>query len=416
MAIGLDVRPNERAQVGLAVAALSAATAAHTLLETARDALFLEKLPATTLPWMYLAIAVLGVGVTRLLGARRRAGTASAAMALAGLAGLLFFGATSAPTPSVLYALFIWTGTFGAIIGLELWMLLGAAFDVGQAKRLFGLIGAGAVAGATVGAVVAKLVAEVLGTRPLLFTATAFFALGIVPTVALERRAPAPAASAATSDGREGDTGAILRDPYLRKTAGVLLAGTLALTLGDFLFKTTIASEVPRHEIASTLATVHVVYNGLSLLVQLFATGVVLRMVGLPRTLLLLPLLALAGSVGFVVSGGLAAAILLRGADGVFRHSVYKTATELLSMPLSGRRRWIFPPSRRARRPSTRRDRDEPRRPHGASALPPRGPRDGEAPPERRPRDRCAPRARRASGRCARRLRRRPRRVARLGH
>jgi AAA family ATP:ADP antiporter len=360
MAIGIDVRPNERAPVILAIAGLAASTAAHTLLETARDALFLEKLPATTLPWMYLAIAALGVVVTRLLGSRRRARTASVAMGIAALTATVFFGATRAPSPAVLYALFVWTGTFGAIIALELWMLLGAAFDVGQAKRLFGLIGAGAVAGATLGALVAKLVAELLGTRPLLVAATSFFALGIFPTLALERRAPAsdkrhepsrsaglprPASTSASSTSTSDDTGPLLRDPYLAKMGGFLLAGTLALTLGDFLFKTTIASAVPRHAIASTLATVHLVYNGLSLLVQLFATGLILRLVGLPRTLLLLPVLVLAAGVGFVVTGGLAAAILLRGADGVFRHSVYKTTTELLSMPLSDARRRAAKPA-----------------------------------------------------------------------
>jgi ATP:ADP antiporter, AAA family len=358
MALGIDVRPNERAPVRLAIAGLSASTAAHTLLETARDALFLEKLPATTLPWMYLAIAVLGVAVTRLLGRRRRAGTASAAMGIAALAATAFFQVTSAPSPSVLYALFVWTGTFGAIIALEVWMLLGASFDVGQAKRLFGLIGAGAVAGATVGAIIAKLVADILGTRQLLLAAATFFVIGILPTVALERRATTAGATSAgdisyrrdeaahggTIAASQTDDTPLLRDPYLTKMAGFFLAGTLALTLGDFLFKTTIASEVPRHAIASTLATLQVVYNGLSLLVQLFATGVVLRVVGLPRTLLLLPILALGGSVGFVATGGLAAAVLLRGADGVFRHSVYKTATELLSMPLSDARRRAVKP------------------------------------------------------------------------
>ena len=37
--------------------------AAHTLLETARDALFLARLPPSRLAWVYLAIAVVILGL-----------------------------------------------------------------------------------------------------------------------------------------------------------------------------------------------------------------------------------------------------------------------------------------------------------------------------------------------------------------
>src|SRR5579862_2334107 len=39
--------------------------AAQSLTETARDAMFLSRLPLTQLPWMYLAVAVASVLVTR---------------------------------------------------------------------------------------------------------------------------------------------------------------------------------------------------------------------------------------------------------------------------------------------------------------------------------------------------------------
>ena len=41
--------------------------AAHAMTETARDALFLSRLPATKLPWMYLLVAVATVLVSRAL-------------------------------------------------------------------------------------------------------------------------------------------------------------------------------------------------------------------------------------------------------------------------------------------------------------------------------------------------------------
>ena len=49
--------PGERRSLAAAFVTLFGLVAAHTLLETARDALFLARLPPSQLPWAYLAIA-----------------------------------------------------------------------------------------------------------------------------------------------------------------------------------------------------------------------------------------------------------------------------------------------------------------------------------------------------------------------
>ena len=51
------MRAEERRPATLAFLARLGITAAHTLIETARDALFLTKVPITYLPALYLAIA-----------------------------------------------------------------------------------------------------------------------------------------------------------------------------------------------------------------------------------------------------------------------------------------------------------------------------------------------------------------------
>src|SRR4029453_15815065 len=61
------VRPEERRIVWVGFATLLTIVAGHTVLETARDALFLADLPASRLPWAYLGIAVLAFAATRLL-------------------------------------------------------------------------------------------------------------------------------------------------------------------------------------------------------------------------------------------------------------------------------------------------------------------------------------------------------------
>ena len=61
-------RKGERRDCWAAFLTLLSLIASHALLETARDALFLAKIPAARLPWVFLAIAALSVGTLKLHG------------------------------------------------------------------------------------------------------------------------------------------------------------------------------------------------------------------------------------------------------------------------------------------------------------------------------------------------------------
>ena len=65
----VEVRPGEGRDAALAFLSLFTFMTAHGMLETARDALFLSRLPAARLPWVYFAMA--GAGLAALWLARR---------------------------------------------------------------------------------------------------------------------------------------------------------------------------------------------------------------------------------------------------------------------------------------------------------------------------------------------------------
>src|SRR4029077_9545986 len=93
----LDVRPEERRSTTIAFLALFGILAAHTILETARDALFLARLPPSQLPWMYLAMAGVAARLSN-WSARRLRGPRALATLLAGCAaGTLSFWAIGSP-------------------------------------------------------------------------------------------------------------------------------------------------------------------------------------------------------------------------------------------------------------------------------------------------------------------------------
>jgi ATP/ADP translocase len=87
----LDVRPEERRLTATAFLVLFGILAAHTILETARDALFLARLPPSQLPWMYLAMAAIAVTLSNWSTRRLRGSHALAGLLAICSAGTFLF-------------------------------------------------------------------------------------------------------------------------------------------------------------------------------------------------------------------------------------------------------------------------------------------------------------------------------------
>jgi hypothetical protein len=130
-----------RALIGrlvVATATLFGILTGHSILETARDALFLSSLPASQLPWVYLVIAGLALVVARLNQrvTSRYSGRATLALTLFGsavcTAGLWLWAGRGETS---LYGLYVWTGVMATVIVVQLWLLVADAFHPGVAKR-----------------------------------------------------------------------------------------------------------------------------------------------------------------------------------------------------------------------------------------------------------------------------------------
>src|SRR5690242_20994375 len=97
-----DVRPEERPGVTAAFLTLFGILAGHTLLETARDALFLARLPPSELPGVYLAMAVVAILVFQGPWRAPRAGGRyglSVLLVSAGVATFVFWAFHSSSSP-----------------------------------------------------------------------------------------------------------------------------------------------------------------------------------------------------------------------------------------------------------------------------------------------------------------------------
>jgi len=335
------VRPDERRGAVAAFATIFGALAAHTLLETARDALFLARLPASRLAIVYFAIALVAVAIAQAPWGRRRAGGAYAlARLLAGGAFVtfLFWMLGRWRSPLELYALYVWTGLLGSLVVLQFWMVLSDLYTLTQAKRLYNIVWTGSLLGASVGAILARFIAQRTPSASSLVLASAavFAVTAAVPAVALGRAAGRGSAAARGRPRPTLTEGVRLfqREPYVRSLAVLVLVSTVALTLGDYVFKSAVARSVPEAELGAFFGGLYTVLNLASLFAQVALGSWLFRVVGLHRALWILPALLFVGAAGVALGGGLVAALLLKGADGSLRNSVHRTGNELLYVPL----------------------------------------------------------------------------------
>jgi hypothetical protein len=333
-----ELRPEQRKGTRAAFLTIFGTLAGHTLLETARDALFLARLPASHLAFVYLAIAAVAVAVSQVPWGRRRASGAYGLSALLGggaLVTLLFWLLLRGESPLELYALYVWTGLLGSMAVLQFWMLLGDLYTLGEAKRLYSRVWLGSLLGATTGAAAARMVAGTASASALVLAAAVVLALTAAgPALLLGRAAaratPRPRGAASLADGLR----VLKADAYVRALAVLVLVSTIALTLADYVFKSTVARNVPTEQLGEFFGGFYTVLNLLALGAQLVLGGWLFQAIGLQRALWVLPSLVFLGAAGLALGGGLLAALLLKGVDGSLRNSLHRTGTELLFVPL----------------------------------------------------------------------------------
>jgi AAA family ATP:ADP antiporter len=337
-----SIRREDRRNLAVGFVGLLAIMTAHSVMETARDTLFLTSLPATHLPRAYLAIALLAILELRvherlLRHVRDRRKLLSASLVFGSLITLGFWALLEDMGAWAPFGFYVWTGLLITVVLIEFWLLLDDAVTVTQAKRIFPAIAAGGVAGATLGSLLAEGVLRVASPAELVLAATVILALASATPFLWKIRGEAAADHAATEPVRP--LGWLLRDSYLSRVLTLVLMGTIALTVVDFVFKSTVADHIPAEGLGPFFARFYLGLNSVALLVQIVGAGWLLRAFGAHRSSALLPGLIFGGAIGLSLGPVLLFAVALKAVDGSLRHTLYRSAVEVLYLPLDSRRR-----------------------------------------------------------------------------
>ncbi|MEO8798243.1 MAG: HEAT repeat domain-containing protein [Polyangiaceae bacterium] len=328
----------ERTLVVLSFLSLFGILCGHTLLETARDALFVTRIPLTRLPIVYIAIAVVGVITSRLAGVgSRRTYAISAALLFAAIVDMAFWFMLDDRSGFVVYAFYVWTGVFASWIITTFWIVLAPALTITQAKRLYGPIGAGSLLGAVAGSGAARLILSAPGLRKLLLASAMVSTLTALVPAAIFGRHIAKQVAPPSTVKRERAAEAARAPFQSRYVLGVLVLVLIATAIGtfaDYVLKNEVLAHVQKVNIGPFFAAMAFWTNLAALGLQLFFLNKLLKLAGVHRALALIPLLFLTlSTAGFLLPAFLTI-ILIKGTDGSLRTSLLKTGTELFLFPL----------------------------------------------------------------------------------
>jgi AAA family ATP:ADP antiporter len=323
----VDVKPNEIHALLLAFVFNFVVLGGYYVIRPIRDEIGADR-GVENLPWMYtgtltgmlIANALYAAIVTRM--SRRRFIPIAYRFAIANL--FVFFvlmrWMPAAQERTILAPIFfIWVSVFNLFATTMFWSFMADVFKPEQAKRLFGFIAVGGSIGGIVGGLVTSSLAGKLSTGLFLLITAVMLELA----AQCVRRFPSdfrPVGETASFPGTttssptvqpgaeqpiggkfwEGATH-IVRSPYLLGLAGFLIIYTITNTWAYFQ-----QADLTQHQLqdraarTSFLANIDIAVNTITVLIQIFLTGRLMKWFGVGITLVLMPLLS---AVGFAAIG-----------------------------------------------------------------------------------------------------------------
>ncbi|MBX3228220.1 MAG: hypothetical protein KIT84_26655 [Labilithrix sp.] len=324
--------------VAAATVAAAATIAQQVIGKATRDAMFLSHYSPQQLPLVMIASSIVSIGViAAMTAALRKRGplmVVPAAFALHALLAAGEWGLSAHLERAVAIAVYIHTASVGATIVSAFWSVVSEAFDPHTAKQVVGRIGAGAALGGVVGGAIAWVSSRLTASVPTMLLVVA--GLSVISTWGIRTVAKAaPRDEGPKEDLAPKGLGALRDTPYLQLLALIVLAGAVTQSLVEYALGTEATKAYGGGaRLLSFFAVFQTAIGVLSFILQLSVNRIALEKLGVGPTLALLPL----GVVGLgALALGyplLATFSLQRGAEGVLRASLFRSAYEVLFAPV----------------------------------------------------------------------------------
>jgi AAA family ATP:ADP antiporter len=340
----LDVRSGEYRRTVFMALYLFFVMVAYYILKPVSAAMFLHKLGADDLPYLYMLTALCG-GLVSYFYTKAAVNSSllvavTWAMAVAVVCLVVLWRVIGMNLGWMLYAFNVWVSLFSIVLVSQGWMVASNVFDTREAKRLYGLLGLGAVIGSGVGAMITKGGAKRSGAPNLILVSAVMVALAYIAfRLAIRQKretvAQAKGAREHVAFSSRDIVKAMVRQRHLRIMIAIILVMFVVDETTDYQFNYMAHARYSgRDALTAFIATFYLYMSVVSFCLQFFLTGWVVRRIGVGGTLKVAPVsMALLSTVGTIVPG-LGSAVLTKFWESLNRYTINKTAMELLYLPL----------------------------------------------------------------------------------
>ncbi|MDX2153905.1 MAG: Npt1/Npt2 family nucleotide transporter [Bryobacteraceae bacterium] len=345
-----DIRKGEYVRTSLMAMYLMFVLFAYYILKPVSQSMFLNKFDVERLPYLYIFVAaaggVLAYSYTKLAvrASLRTAVNCATIAVLLCLAGfwVLLGPVEEAPRRTWAYYLFsVWVSLFSIVFVSQGWLVAANVFDTREARRVYGLLGLGAVLGAAFGGSFTALFVETFGTKNLLWGSATMVVLAWIcfrltaaqPGVAINR---ARAAETEAEDFTLADIGgAVKRYRHLQVIIAIITLTYMVDVTVEYQFSAIAKQHYQGDELTAFLGSFRGLWvNLVTFTLQLFLTSFVVSRFGVGGTLQIMPVTLALASAATVVSPGLFTVAAARLSEAAGRYSFNRTGMELLYLPL----------------------------------------------------------------------------------
>ena len=302
----------------------------------ARDAYFLNMVDRDYLPLMFLAVAIvltLVIEIYSRLSKNRDLIQTTTISCLVFAFSLVFI--QNQLEGWVIPFLYVWMEVITVITITQFWILAADVFNPRQAKRLFGLLGAGGALAAIIIGSSIKYYVSLFGSENLLFATIGF--LGIVILMAnLIRpyRNTNELKNHSTKKDKKQQSDKLFT-PYLKSLAIIIGLAAIVSRIIDYQFKMTAVAVFPlQDDLVNFFGKYYAITGFATMIIQLFITSRLLSRFGVLIAILILPISLMIGSLGFFLSPILAAVFLSKFSDQVFKFTVHNASIQLFWIPI----------------------------------------------------------------------------------
>jgi AAA family ATP:ADP antiporter len=351
-----DVRDGEGPQLLLLTLNVFLILTAYYVMKPVREALILAQPGGAELKsYAYAAQAILLAVLVPLYGAlatrlpRRRLINVVTALFIACLPA--FYLLAEAKTPIGLI-FFLWIGVFSLMVIAQFWAYANDIYTPGQGQRLFAVIAFGASSGAVFGAWVSSQLIRALGVHPLLLAAATILAASLILFNVIDLRGEAARRSRGVSAGEDVPIGngsafaLVLRSRYLLLMALVTLLLNWVNSSGEYILSSIVKQAADADVAAGVLsageqgrfiggffASYFQIVNIAGMVLQLFVVSRVVKYLGVPAALCVLPLVALGSYTLAALIPSLAIVRWVKTAENSVDYSLMNTVRQMLFLP-----------------------------------------------------------------------------------